>query len=216
MQEEISLATEEVYSDQAIYLEENMEVPQNEMEEEKEISRTKKFLNFMSKFCEKIEFIRFGMSGSIGTIIFYVFYELLYRANPIETNKATITWAVSYFISIIWQHALHRYLVFGWKGTSYFKTLFWTYISYSLSIIMSPIIIFILVDKLGIDYRIGWVVSLCATGLFNYVTLSMANQKDGERERDLVEVMNYRLGYLMQKKRENELKSEVVIEFKSQ
>eukprot|EP01080_Neovahlkampfia_damariscottae_P009674 gene9674-1880_t len=202
MTEETSNEETEKYSDETIYMEQYADIPneEDEKQENEEIQESDfekhKFVKFLILFCQKIEFIRFGLSGSIGTVLFYIFYELLYRINPVEANKATTTWAVSYLASIIWQHALHRYLVFGWKGTSYFGTLFWTYISYSLSIVMSPVIIYIIVDKMGVDYRIGWFISLCATGVFNYITLSMANQK--EREKDLVEVMNFKLGYIIQ------------------
>lgn len=36
---------------------------------------------------------------------------------------------------------------------------------------------FILVDMVKLNYRWGWGITLSATGVFNYVTLQMANQR---------------------------------------
>ena len=37
----------------------------------------------------------------IGNVIFYYINLLIFMINPIETQKETITWAVSYLLSII-------------------------------------------------------------------------------------------------------------------
>jgi hypothetical protein len=47
---------------------------------------------------------------------------------------------------------------------------------------MSPVLIFILVDMVKMNYRIAWGIALCATGAFNYITLKLANQKKEEKE----------------------------------
>lgn len=76
-------------------------------------------------------------------------------------------------------------------------TLFWTYVSYSLSIVISPLLIFILVDMIKMDYRLGWGISLGATGLFNYITLQIANQKK-EDDMDPYQRNMFYFGYRMQ------------------
>lgn len=133
-------------------------------------------------FHKRTQFIRFVISGTIGTALFYLLYEFLYfllqYAKPLLDYRASISWFVSYVLSILWQHALHRYLVFGTQN-SYWKTLFWTYVSYTLSLVISPAIIYLLVDYMGMYYQLGWVISLCATGLFNWVTLKFSFSLEG-------------------------------------
>ena len=41
------------------------------------------------------------ISGMIGNVIFYYINLLIFMINPIKTQKETITWAVSYLLSII-------------------------------------------------------------------------------------------------------------------
>jgi len=126
-------------------------------------------------------FGRFLLSGTIGTVLFYGFYEMVYAFVPYEKNRAAIAWTISYLCSIVWQHALHRYLVFGGRG-SYWKTLFWTYVSYSLSIVLSHFLMAVLVDFLGIDYRLSWGGTLGVTGLLNYLMLKIAFGKEQQKQ----------------------------------
>lgn len=78
--------------------------------EKKPISRLQIIKDFI--WSPKTEYIRFVISGSIGTGLFYAFYELLHFLYPhifrTENARASVSWGVSYFISIMWQHALHR------------------------------------------------------------------------------------------------------------
>ncbi len=125
----------------------------------------------------------------VGTALFYLVYEQLYawlnapvttETHPVrdallatKIENATLAWIISYVASILWQHALHRYIAFGAHG-SYLRSLIWTYISYTLSIILSSIINHILVSYLSFDHRISFNLTLAITGVINFFTLKKA------------------------------------------
>lgn len=54
------------------------------------------------------EFLLFLISGGIGTALFYILYEFLFKVAPFEHYKSTIAWVVAYLCSIVWQMELHR------------------------------------------------------------------------------------------------------------
>eukprot|EP01125_Pyxidicula_operculata_P012366 TRINITY_DN4060_c0_g1_i15.p1 TRINITY_DN4060_c0_g1~~TRINITY_DN4060_c0_g1_i15.p1 ORF type:complete len:134 (-),score=20.91 TRINITY_DN4060_c0_g1_i15:45-446(-) len=122
-----------------------------------------------SKASEKDEFMWFNISGLIGTALFYVLYEIVIQLLPFENYKVTVAWSLSYLISIIWQHKLHRVLVFG-DDAPYWSSLVMTYISYSFSILLSNVIMFVM-EMLGVNYKIAWGVNIVATGLLNYYSM---------------------------------------------
>lgn len=86
---------------------------------------------------------------------------------------ATLAWTGSYLLSILWQHALHRYLVFG-AASPYLSSLVWTYISYTLSIVLSSGLSLVFVSYLGVHHRISFVLTLVITGVLNFHTLKNA------------------------------------------
>ncbi len=69
----------------------------------------------------------------------------------------------SYAVSIIWQHALHRYLVFGAEG-DYWYSLLMTYATYSTSLLLSTALNYGLVEYLRLSSSLAWVLSLASTG----------------------------------------------------
>lgn len=69
----------------------------------------------------------------------------------------------------VWQHALHRHLVFG-TGGDYWASLLRTYIAYTLSIALSSAFTFVL-DLAGVHPQLAFALATGATGLFNYLTL---------------------------------------------
>eukprot|EP01130_Rhizamoeba_saxonica_P000491 TRINITY_DN10472_c0_g1_i2.p1 TRINITY_DN10472_c0_g1~~TRINITY_DN10472_c0_g1_i2.p1 ORF type:complete len:138 (+),score=10.37 TRINITY_DN10472_c0_g1_i2:39-452(+) len=116
---------------------------------------------------QRQRFILFNISGGIGTGLFYIVYEQIYASLPYQAYA----WTLSYMLSIIWQHALHTFMVFGASKGGYWKSLFWTYVSYSIGIIASHFIMFIL-EYINLEYRIAWLITLVATGCLNYFTVT--------------------------------------------
>ncbi len=54
----------------------------------------------------------FLISSTIGTIFFYLLYQLIYYITEDLPYQETFSWIFSYSISICWQHYLNRKLVF--------------------------------------------------------------------------------------------------------
>jgi len=92
---------------------------------------------------------------------------------PVSNLGATASWLSAYLLSIVWQHSLHRYLVFGATG-NYWKTLMWTYVSYTLSLVLSSVLNYVLADQLSLNHRIAFVLTLLLTGILNFFTLKSA------------------------------------------
>ena len=117
------------------------------------------------------EGILFVISGVIGTILFYILYEFLYRILTFEEYKSTICWCISYLLSIAWQHKLHLVIVFpNKKINNYFYSLFKTYLVYSFSLILSTFISFCF-DLIHLEHTVSWVLTLTITGFLNYFTV---------------------------------------------
>ena len=143
----------------------------------------------------------FTISGWIGTAIFYVVYEWIHAlGNRPESDGSasdsasssssrpmlglavidalewsTVAWTSSYALSILWQHALHRYLVFG-SQSPYLSSLLWTYLSYALSIVLSAVVQHALLAWLGLHHRLAFGLTLVITGVVNFHTVKGAFQ----------------------------------------
>ncbi len=74
------------------------------------------------------------------------------------------------WITTVWQHSLHRHLVFGTKG-NYWKSLGFTYVAYTASIILSSVINDLLAEWLGVNHQVAWITTLFCTGVLNYFTV---------------------------------------------
>lgn len=122
-------------------------------------------------------------SALSGTALFTVVYEWLHSLSSSRPTTglssldalewSTVAWTVAYLLSIVWQHALHRHLVFG-TSSPYWSSLFWTYASYTLSIVLSAVINHALVAWIGLHHRISFGLTLIITGVINYRTLKNA------------------------------------------
>jgi hypothetical protein len=124
------------------------------------------------------QWLWFNVSGAIGTVLFYLVYEALNHGITAygvfePTSAAPAAWFFGYMLSIVWQHALHRWLVFGSSG-NYCRSLFYTYVSYGLSIFLSSLANRFMVQQLALPHRLAWVLSLLATGVINFFTLREA------------------------------------------
>ena len=66
-------------------------------------------------------------------------------------------------LSIVWQHALHLLIVFGFRE-DYWTSLLWTYVSYSASLLISTVLNWVLVENMHVNHGLAWVLTLAATG----------------------------------------------------
>jgi len=127
---------------------------------------------------EKTRVLWFTISGFIGTVLFYLLYEIVLGFIPstlpsLAYYKISISWTLSNTISILWMHALHRYLVYG-PVKPYFSTLIATYVAYGVSILLSHF------SMMGLEYlsfgsTTSWIINLVAGGFLNYYLVSKAN-----------------------------------------
>ena len=115
------------------------------------------------------EFARFNVSGFIGTILFQQMNNFVYYSvQDFESEyKSSVVFGVCYVVSCLWQHALHRHLVFGTNGP-YLKSLLGFYASYSISIVLSPIINAILTVYVGLSMEMAYWATLVIGGVVNY------------------------------------------------
>ena len=117
------------------------------------------------------QFIRFNLSGVIGTILFQQLNSAIYYglAEFEHEYKSAAVFGLSYFISCLWQHALHRYLVFG-ATQPYFMSLIAFYATYALSIAASPVVNGLLTAGIGLSMEVAYWISISIIGLMNYFT----------------------------------------------
>eukprot|EP00048_Salpingoeca_helianthica_P023093 m.22180 g.22180 ORF g.22180 m.22180 type:complete len:132 (-) comp8260_c0_seq1:22-417(-) len=124
-----------------------------------------------------MQYARFSVSGLIGTALFHLCNQMLLTACWLEHGCATASWVVSYLLSIIWQHALHQYFVFGF-AKNYWESLLWAYVSYAGSLIISPAVHWVLVENLHMSNNVAFGLTLLATGPINYFSLKLTSFRE--------------------------------------
>ena len=117
------------------------------------------------------QFIRFNFSGGIGTILFQQLNSAIYYglADFEHEYKSAGVFGLSYFISCLWQHALHRHLVFG-ATQPYCMSLIAFYATYAFSIAASPVVNGVLTAGIGLSMEVAYWISIGIIGLLNYFT----------------------------------------------
>lgn len=114
------------------------------------------------------EFVLFNISGGIGTALFMLLYAgMLAVYPPAWPSPSTVVWAGSYSASIFIQHALHRFIVFG-AGDPYWPSLVKTLAIYSLSLVLSTVLNYVLSEALHVSASLAFGAGLASTGVLNY------------------------------------------------
>eukprot|EP00754_Rhynchopus_humris_P044339 Rhum_TRINITY_DN4068_c0_g1::Rhum_TRINITY_DN4068_c0_g1_i1::g.12840::m.12840 len=127
-----------------------------------------------SRFTEKIpEIVRFFFSGVLGTLLDYAAYKAIYDSHIFPFFRPTLSWALAYALSVVWQHSLHAFFVFGgYGGMGYWRSLGAMYVAYSGSILTSPVINYALIEYAKVDHGVAFLATLLITGLGNYLLLT--------------------------------------------
>ena len=113
------------------------------------------------------EVVRFFFSGGIGTLLDYIAYKAIYDSVEFPFFRATLSWALAYALSVVWQHSLHALFVFGGYGPlGYVRSLGAMYVAYSGSILFSPVINWMLVEYAKFDHNVSFIATLLITGMF--------------------------------------------------
>jgi putative flippase GtrA len=118
--------------------------------------RPPRYLCYMvsGSLCDVIQF-------GIDLVLHYIFY----------IHDASICWVLGFGMSIFFRHSTHRYLVFGNYVGGYYNSLLRMYAGYSITIVLSTIINFLLTKKANISHYHAWIFTLLWTGIVNYFIL---------------------------------------------
>ena len=120
------------------------------------------------------EKLMFMLSSTLGTILFLFLFESFMIVNTYDLEDGThgaftLSYLLAYVISIAWQHALHRLLVF--QSQSYCLSLLHTYLSYSFSLALMALLGSLLISQLHISARLVACVTLPLSAVANYYLL---------------------------------------------
>lgn len=120
------------------------------------------------------ERILFLVSTLVGTALFLALFEFLYIITLYHLEQVDAAFVLSYtgayLVSIVWQHALNRYLVF--PSGSYCVSLLHTYLIYSLSYAVVATLGTLLLKMTTIHPRTVTALTLPLSGAINYYFLS--------------------------------------------
>ena len=120
------------------------------------------------------EKLMFVLSSTLGTVLFLFLFESFMIVNTYDLEDGshgafTVSYLLAYVISIAWQHALHRLLVF--HSQSYCLSLLHTYLSYSFSLAMMALLGTFLISQMHISARLVACVTLPLSAVANYYLL---------------------------------------------
>lgn len=124
------------------------------------IEKTKNFIiNFLSK---NIGFIKFCIVGASNTALSLIIYWILNNLGIIYLLSSTI----SYFVGILNGYMLSTRFVF--KSSRNMHTGIRFFIVYGISLFINLLILYLMVDCIGLDKMIGQIVATGVNTLFNY------------------------------------------------
>lgn len=114
-----------------------------------------------------LQFVKFGIVGVLNNLISYGTYLALWFLGVHYMIANIIGFSVSVFNSYYWNN---KYVFSSDKKRVWWKTFFKTYISYAgTGIILSNILLFLWVDKIGISAIISPIINLIITVPINFV-----------------------------------------------
>lgn len=104
-----------------------------------------------------------------GASIGLVTYEIIYFVNPIEP-RASSSWLLAFAIAVPRQYSLHRWLTFE-STAPFVPHLGRAYLLYSTIALLTTGMNWVLVEQLGLDHRLAWLLCISTTGLINLFAL---------------------------------------------
>mmetsp|Transcript_39656 Transcript_39656/g.95815 ORF Transcript_39656/g.95815 Transcript_39656/m.95815 type:complete len:238 (+) Transcript_39656:70-783(+) len=114
-------------------------------------------------------YLFYMMSGIVCDIIQFLIDVCLHFV--LDIKDASVCWGLGFFLSIIFRHTSHRYLVFGDYVGGYWKSLGRMYLGYSIIISLSTLFNIIMTKFAGLPHYVAWIATLLWTGIANYFIL---------------------------------------------
>ena len=111
-----------------------------------------------------IQFIKFSLVGVSNTIVGFDVYYLLYYCGVHYLISNIASWLISVFNAFYWNN---KYVFQA--GSSWWKTLVRTYISYGASLLVSTLLMYVLVDFIHVSPVIAPIICLLITIPLNFV-----------------------------------------------
>jgi putative flippase GtrA len=112
-------------------------------------------------------YLCYMLSGFLCDIIQFGIDFALYQ----QLQDASLCWALSFAMSIVFRHTTHRYLVFGDYVGGYWKSLGRMYAGYSIIIVLSTLFNVLMTKYINVPHSIAWIITLLWTGIVNYFIL---------------------------------------------
>lgn len=134
------------------------------------------FKELSSDTREKLLFI---LSSMLGTCLFLLLFEamLTMTAYDLEDSKASVAivtcYVLSYLISILWQSAFYRILVYS--AEPFCWQLINTYVSYSISLICVTVIGYVAIHLLSLSPRLVALALMPANAAINFYLLRLCS-----------------------------------------
>jgi len=121
---------------------------------------------------EQQELVRVGITATIGTVLAWITYEIIYFINWTEP-RATTSWTLAFAIGVLRQHHLHRTLSFPQINISYSTSLKRDAFASMLIALAGTFLNFLLTERAGLHHRQAWVVCLAGVAVLEYIFLKL-------------------------------------------
>ena len=116
------------------------------------------------------EYALFCLVGTFNLAVFFLMYLASYSLLDGVHYRAAASWSVSYLLSSILSHSMHRWFTF--KSLSpYGKSLVTTMAIYSIMLVVSTASQALLADSMGYNHVLVWALNTLAFGLASFIAL---------------------------------------------
>ncbi|MAV95443.1 MAG: hypothetical protein CMA31_07155 [Euryarchaeota archaeon] len=117
-----------------------------------------------------VEYVYFCAVGTVNVLIFLAMYSVAYSMAAGIEYRAASAWSVSYLLSSLISHSMHRWFTFR-SISPYGRSLALTMTVYTILLIISTFSQAILADSMGFDHLAIWALNTAAFGFLSFVAL---------------------------------------------
>ena len=116
------------------------------------------------------EYVLFCAVGTFNLAIFFLMYVATYSMFEGIQYRAASSWSISYLLSSVLSHTMHRWFTF--KSLSpYGKSLLLTMAIYSILLVISTASQALLADTMGYNHILVWAMNTLAFGFASFLAL---------------------------------------------